>query len=45
MVSYNIGMRWFNEILQEHWKQCVNMFRMDATTLQSKCIDLETQYD
>lgn len=45
MVSYNIGMRWFHEILQEHWKQCVNIFRIDATTLQSLCFDLETQYD
>jgi hypothetical protein len=39
MVSYNTWMRWLNEILNGH---CVNMFRMDAETLQSLCVDLET---
>jgi hypothetical protein len=44
MVSYNTGMRWLNEILNWHWKRCVNMFRIDADTLQSLCVDLETLY-
>jgi len=33
-----------NEILNENWIRCVNMFRMDATTFQNLCFDLETQY-
>jgi len=37
-------MRWLNEILNGHWVHCVNMFRMDADTLQSLCVDLETMY-
>jgi len=37
-------MRWLNEILNGHWVRCVNMFRMDADTLQSLCVDLETMY-
>ncbi|KAG5233162.1 protein ALP [Salix suchowensis] len=44
MVSYNTGMRWLTELLNGHWKRCVNMFRMDANTLTSLCLDLETQY-
>jgi hypothetical protein len=44
MISYNTRMRWLNEVVRGHWKQCVNMFRMDATTLQNLCYDLETQY-
>jgi len=44
IVSYNIGMRWLNEVLRGHWKRCVNMFRMDTTTLLSMCNDLETHY-
>jgi len=44
MVSYNTGMRWLNEVVQGHHQRCVNMFRMDATTLQTLCYDLETQY-
>ena len=45
MVLYNTGMRWLNEVLRGHWKQCVNMFRMDTTTLFSLCNDLETHYN
>jgi len=44
MDSYNTGMRWLNEILHGHWLRCVNMFRMDATTFQSLCFQLENQY-
>jgi hypothetical protein len=44
MVSYNIGMRWLNEVLRGHWKQSVNMFRMDSTILLSLCNDLETHH-
>jgi len=44
MVSYNTGMRWLNEILNGHWVRCVNMFWMNADTLQSLCVDLETLY-
>ena len=44
IVSYNTGMRWLNEILNGHWVRCVNMFRMDADTLQSLCVDLEMLY-
>ena len=44
MVSYNMRMRWLNELIRGHWKWCVNMFRMVATTLQNLCYDLETQY-
>jgi len=45
MVSYNTGMRWLNEVLRGHWKQCVNMFRMNTNTLFSLCNDLETHYN
>jgi hypothetical protein len=45
MVSYNTRMRWLNEVLRGHWKRCVNMFRMDSTTLLSLCNDLETHHD
>jgi len=45
MVSYNTRMRWLNEILNEDWLCCVNIFRMDANTLQSLCVDLETLYE
>jgi len=45
MVSYNTGMCWLNKVLRGHWKRCVNMFRMDTTTLLSICNDLETYYD
>jgi len=44
MVSYNTGMRWLNEVLRGHWKRCVNMFRMNITTLLTLCNDLETHY-
>ena len=44
MVSYNTGMRWLNEVLRGHWKRCVNMFRMDITTLLTLCNDLETRH-
>jgi hypothetical protein len=44
MISYNTRMRWLNEVVQGHHQRCVNMFRMDATTLQTLCYDLETQY-
>ena len=44
MVSYNTGMHWLNEVLRGHWKRCVNMFRMDTTTLLSLCNDLETHH-
>jgi len=44
MVSYNTSMIWLNEILQRHWKRCVKMFRMKATTLQSLCYDLKIQH-
>jgi len=44
MVSYNIGMRWLTEVLRGHWKQSVNMFRMDSTILLSLCNDLETHH-
>jgi hypothetical protein len=37
-------MRWLNEVLRGHWKRCVNMFRMDTTTLLSMCNDLETHH-
>jgi len=33
-----------NEILNRHWIRYVNMFRIDATTFQSFCFHLETQY-
>ena len=36
-------MTWLNKILQVHWKWCVNIFRMDAATLQSISFDFETQ--
>jgi hypothetical protein len=42
IVSYNTGMRWLNEILNGHWICCVNKFRMDASTFQNLCFDLET---
>jgi hypothetical protein len=45
VVSYNPRMRWLNEVLRGHWKRCVNMFRMDSTTLLSLCNDLETHHD
>jgi len=45
MVSYNIGIRWLNEVFRGYWKQCVIMFMMDITTLLSLCNDLETQYN
>jgi len=45
MVLYNPMMRWLNEVLRGHWKRCVNMFRMDSTTLLSLCNDLETHHD
>lgn len=32
MTSYEIGMRWLIEILKGHWKQYLNIFKMDATT-------------
>ena len=41
MVSYNTRMRWLNEVLRGHWKRCVNMFRMDTTTLLSLCNDFK----
>jgi len=44
MISYNTRMRWLNEILNGHLVRCVNMFQMDADTLQSLCVDLETLY-
>nr|XP_034902955.1 protein ALP1-like [Populus alba] len=44
MVSYNTGMRWLTEVLRGHWQRCVNMFRMDTSTLLSLCSDLETTY-
>jgi hypothetical protein len=44
MISYNIGMRWLNEVLRSHWKRCINMFRMDSTILLSLCNDLETHH-
>jgi hypothetical protein len=44
MDSYNTGMQWLNEILHGHWTRCINMFRMDVTTFQSLCFQLENQY-
>ena len=44
IVSYNTGIHWLSELLNGHWKRCVNMFRMDANTLTSLCVDLETRY-
>ena len=44
MVSYNTRMRWLNEVLRGHWKRCVNMFRMDTTTLLSLCNDLKMHH-
>jgi hypothetical protein len=44
MVSHNTGMRWLNEVLRGYWKRCVNLFRMDTTTLLSLCNDLEMHY-
>ena len=44
MVSYNTGMRWLTEVLRGHWQRCVNMFRMDTSTLLSLCNDLEIKY-
>ena len=41
MVSYNTGMRWLDEVLRGSWKRCVNVFRMDTTTLLSLYNDLE----
>ena len=35
MVSYNTSMRWLTKLLNGHWKGCVNMFRMDTSTLTS----------
>ena len=35
IVSYNTRMRWLKEVVRRHWKQCVNIFRIDATTLQT----------
>jgi hypothetical protein len=32
IVSYNTIIQWLNDILHGHWKRCVNMFRIDATT-------------
>ena len=32
------------ELLNGHWERCLNMFRMDASTLTSLCVDLETQH-
>jgi len=45
MVSYHTCMCWLTEVLRGHWKQCVNMFRMDTSTLLSLCSDLETKYE
>jgi hypothetical protein len=44
MVSYNTGMYWLTEVLWGHWKWCINMFRMDTSTLLSLCSDLEIKY-
>ena len=44
MISYNTGMRWLNKVLIGHLKRCVNMFRMDSTTLLSLYNDLETHH-
>jgi len=44
MNSYNTGMRWLTKILNGHWMRCVNMFRMDADTLKSLALELETMY-
>lgn len=27
MISYNTGIQWLNEILNEHWICCINMFK------------------
>jgi len=27
-------MKWLNEVVREHWKWCVNIFKMNATTLR-----------
>jgi len=35
IVSYNTRIQWLNDILHGHWKRCINMFRIDATTFQS----------
>jgi len=45
LFSYNIGIRWLNEVFKGYWKRCVIMFMMDITTLLSLCNDLETQYN
>jgi len=45
MVSYNTWMWCLNQILHWLWIHCVNMFRIDSTTFQSICFDLETQYE
>jgi len=45
MISYNTRMRWLNEILNRHLVRCVNMFQIDADTLQSLCVDLEMLYE
>ena len=44
MNSYNTSMRWLTEILNGNWIRCVNMFRMDAETLKSLALELETMY-
>jgi len=44
MTSYEICMRWLNEILKGRWKQYLNIFKMDATTFQSLCFDLESKH-
>jgi len=44
MVSHNTSMCWLTEVLQGHWKRCVNMFRMNRSTLLSLCSGLETTY-
>ena len=44
MDSYNTGMHWLIEILNGHWIRCVNIFRMDAETLKSLALELETMY-
>jgi len=44
MNSYNTGMRWLTKILNGHWMRCVNMFWMDADTLKSLALELETMY-
>ena len=44
MVSYNTGMCWLTEVLQGHRKRCVNMFKMDISTLLNLCSNLEIRY-